>query len=29
MARVAYEIPLTDDEDVLDGRLTADRVIYY
>ena len=29
MAGVAYEIPLTEDEDILDGRLTADLVIYY
>ena len=29
MAGIAYEILLTDDEDILDWRLTADRVIYY
>ncbi len=29
IAGIAYEIPLTDDEDILDWRLTADLVIYY
>lgn len=29
MAGIAYEFPLTDDEDLLDWRLTADLVIYY
>jgi len=29
MAGIAYEFPLTDDEDILDWRLTADLVIYY
>jgi len=29
LAGVAYEIPLTDDEDILDWRLTADLVIRY
>jgi hypothetical protein len=29
MAGIAYELPLTDDEDILDWRLTADLVIYY
>ncbi len=29
MAGIAYEIPLPDDEDILDWRFTADRVIYY
>ncbi len=29
MAGIAYEVPLTDDEDILDWRLTADLVIYY
>ncbi len=29
MAGVAYKIPLTDDEDILDGRLTADLEIFY
>lgn len=29
MAGVAYEIPLTDDEDILDWRITADLVIPY
>jgi hypothetical protein len=29
IAGFAYEIPLTDDEDILDWRLTADLVIYY
>lgn len=29
LAGIAYEIPLTDDQDILDWRLTADLVIYY
>lgn len=29
LAGVAYEVPLTDDEDILRWRLTADLVIYY
>jgi hypothetical protein len=29
LAGIAYEIPLTDDEDILDWRLTADLVIYF
>jgi len=29
MVGIAYEIPLTDDEDILDWRLTTDLVIYY
>jgi hypothetical protein len=29
IAGIAYEFPLTDDEDILDWRLTADLVIYF
>ena len=29
IAGIASEFPLTDDEDILDWRLTADRVIYF